>query len=145
MSSYFPTLKHIKVDKKIVLLFIVRYHHGNSNIPRCSFSHIRPLCQQKCQEEKRKEKETYSNASIISNIMSSDETLRTSFEYLPTETFLQIFAFFFLRELATAFSGLNAYMDSIIRSVRDSNHVKNLMMLMLLSVYNYFQLKLFVC
>lgn len=55
--------------------------------------------------------------------MSDDNTCLTSLEHLPTEIFLQIFALLSLRELVTAFLGLNAYIDSVIRSVRTVNHV----------------------
>ncbi len=50
--------------------------------------------------------------------MSVDKTRLASFEQLPTEIFLQIFAFLPLQELVAAFYGLNFYIDSIIRSVR---------------------------
>jgi hypothetical protein len=52
--------------------------------------------------------------------MSNDIIL---FEPFPTEIFLQIFTFFSLQELLTAFSGLNSYIDSVIRLVRNVSHV----------------------
>ncbi len=55
--------------------------------------------------------------------MDKDNTCSTLLEYLPTEIFLQIFAFFHLQELVTTFSGLNTNIDSIIQLVRTANHV----------------------
>jgi hypothetical protein len=55
--------------------------------------------------------------------MSSRYRRPTLLEQLPTELFLHIFAFLPLRELVTAFFGLNVYIDAIIRSVRNSKHV----------------------
>jgi hypothetical protein len=43
-------------------------------------------------------------------------------EDLPTELFLQIFGFLSLRDIVTGFFGLNSYIDSIIRSIRDASH-----------------------
>jgi hypothetical protein len=54
--------------------------------------------------------------------MSTDNTRPTSLEYLPVETFLKIFASLSLQEIVTAFSGLNSYIESIIRSLRDKSH-----------------------
>ena len=42
-------------------------------------------------------------------------------EDLPPEIFQQIFTFLSLRELFTAFSGLNSHIDSVIRLVRDAS------------------------
>lgn len=47
---------------------------------------------------------------------------RTSIENLPVEIFLRIFASFSFEEIRHAFSGLNSYIDSIIRCVNDGNH-----------------------
>ncbi len=49
---------------------------------------------------------------------SNDNARPMSLEDLPTEIFLQIFAFLHLRELVTAFFGLNSYINSVIQSVR---------------------------
>ncbi|CAF1173093.1 unnamed protein product [Adineta steineri] len=54
--------------------------------------------------------------------MSNDKISLTLLEHLPVEIFLQIFAFLPLHELATSFSGLNFYIDSIIQSVRGRYH-----------------------
>ena len=53
----------------------------------------------------------------------TQSTLPTSIEQLPTEILLQIFAFFQLRELITAFSGLNSHINSIVRSVKTASHI----------------------
>ncbi|CAF4019717.1 unnamed protein product [Rotaria sordida] len=55
--------------------------------------------------------------------MISNHIFQTSFEDLPTEIFLEIFAFLPLRELVKAFSGLNSYIDLIIESMTDIKHV----------------------
>ncbi len=55
--------------------------------------------------------------------MNDDNTRPTSLEQLPTELFLSIFAFLYLQELTTAFSGLNSNIDSIIKSVININHI----------------------
>ncbi len=55
--------------------------------------------------------------------MSCNNTQPTSLEHLPTEIFLQIFALLPFRETITAFFGLNHYIDSVIRSVRNASHV----------------------
>jgi hypothetical protein len=47
---------------------------------------------------------------------------RTTLEHLPVEIFLRIFTAFSFDEIVTAFSGLNSYIDSIIRCINDSNH-----------------------
>jgi hypothetical protein len=46
-----------------------------------------------------------------------------SLERLPNEIFFQIFGFLPFRELVSAFSGLNSYIDSIIRCVTGLSHV----------------------
>ncbi len=48
---------------------------------------------------------------------------RTLLEHLPIEIFLQIFVFFPLDELVKSFFGLSSYIDSLIRSVRNANHM----------------------
>ena len=55
--------------------------------------------------------------------MSNDNKHPTSLEHLPVEILLQIFAFFPLPELVKAFSGLNTYVDSVIRSIRNTSLV----------------------
>jgi hypothetical protein len=55
--------------------------------------------------------------------MSSDDAQPTRIEHLPIEIFLKIFASFSLEEIVTSFFGLNSCIDSIIRSVRNANHV----------------------
>jgi hypothetical protein len=55
--------------------------------------------------------------------MSSVNTRPTLLEHLPVEIFLQIFDFLPLQDLVTAFSGLNFYINSIIRSVTGISHV----------------------
>ncbi len=52
----------------------------------------------------------------------SDNTHAMLLEHLPTEIFLQIFGFFQLRDIVTTFSGLNSYIDSLIRLIRDASH-----------------------
>ncbi len=54
--------------------------------------------------------------------MATESMLPTSIEQLPTETLLQIFAFFNLRELITTFFGLNSHINSIVRSVKNASH-----------------------
>ena len=56
-------------------------------------------------------------------MMSNGSVLPTTLEQLPTEIFLQIFVFLSLREFFTAFSGLNSYVDSIIRCVQNTSHI----------------------
>ena len=58
-------------------------------------------------------------------IMSRDYSLPTSLEHLSTEIFLQIFSSLPLRELVPTFFNLNSYIDSIIRFMRNVNHVVN--------------------
>lgn len=55
--------------------------------------------------------------------MSSNNTRPMLFEYLPTEIFLQIFAFLPFRDIVTAFFDLNSYINSVIRLVKDASHV----------------------
>jgi hypothetical protein len=54
--------------------------------------------------------------------MDVDGTQPASLEHLPVEIFMKVFALLSLQEIIIAFSGLNSYIDSIIRSVRNTNH-----------------------
>jgi hypothetical protein len=54
--------------------------------------------------------------------MSNESALPTSIEQLPTEIVLQIFGYFHLQELISAFFGLNSRINSIIQSVRNASH-----------------------
>ena len=54
--------------------------------------------------------------------MTGDNTHRMLLEYLPTEIFLQVFAFLPLQDIVRVFFGLNSYIDSIIRLVRNVSH-----------------------
>ena len=55
-------------------------------------------------------------------MMNNENISPTLFEHLPTEILHQIFAMLSLRELVQAFSGLNFYMNSVIRSIRGLSH-----------------------
>jgi len=55
--------------------------------------------------------------------MSSNNIYPMSLEHLPTEIFLQIFAFLPLQELSKAFSGLNSYINSMIQLVINTSHL----------------------
>ena len=54
--------------------------------------------------------------------MNRENTCSMLFEYLPIEILHQIFAMLSLEELIKAFSGLNGYINSIIRSMRGMSH-----------------------
>ena len=55
--------------------------------------------------------------------MANENVLPTSMEQLPTEIFLQIFGYFHLRELISAFFGLNSHINSILQAMRSARHV----------------------
>ena len=56
--------------------------------------------------------------------MSNENVDSTSFEQLPIELFLEIFSFLHLPDILSAFSGLNSFIDSIVRSVKSAIHIK---------------------
>ncbi len=55
--------------------------------------------------------------------MNIDDIKPMSLECLPVEIFLKIFASLSLEEIVTASFVLNSYINSIIRCVKDANHV----------------------
>jgi hypothetical protein len=71
----------------------------------------------------KKEKNNEVYIDITFAIMSNEKTSPTSIEHFPVEIYLQIFAFFPLPEIISTFSGLNSYIDSIIRSVIGASHI----------------------
>ena len=54
--------------------------------------------------------------------MTTDNTCPTLIEHLSFEIFLQIFSSLSLEETVITFSGLNSYIDLIIRSINDGIH-----------------------
>ncbi|CAF1098556.1 unnamed protein product [Adineta steineri] len=55
--------------------------------------------------------------------MSTNNTFPTLLEHLPVEILQQIFGLLPLRDISTAFCGLNLYVDSIIRSMTNAHHI----------------------
>ena len=55
----------------------------------------------------------------------NDSTWPTLLEQLPVEIFLQVFASLRLQDLIKAFSGLNSYIESSLKSVRSASYILN--------------------
>ncbi len=55
--------------------------------------------------------------------MNTDNIQPTLLDNLPVEIFLKVFSSLSLEEIVTAFSDLNSYINSVIRCVKDGNHV----------------------